>query len=59
LPLNVGGMGAAQAAWLVFLPWASGEKLLAFQLVWQVFFGLGILVRGTPFVRGVAREITG
>ena len=59
LPFNVGGLGAAQAAWLVFLPWAAGEKLLAFQIVWQLFFGLGIAIRGAPFVRGVAREIAG
>lgn len=59
LPFNVGGIGAAQAAWLLFLPWAAGEKLLAFQLVWQLFFGLGIAIRGAPFVRRVAREIAG
>lgn len=58
LPFNVGGMGAAQAAWLVFLPWASGEKILAFQIVWQVFFAVGIVVRGIPFVRRVMREIS-
>lgn len=27
--VNIGGLGAA---WLVFLPWAAGEKILAFQL---------------------------
>ncbi len=57
LPINVAGLGAAQAAWLLFLPWASGPQLLAFQALWHVFTGLGILVRGVPFVRGVVREI--
>jgi hypothetical protein len=57
LPINVAGLGAAQAAWLLLLPWASGPRLLAFQALWQVFTGLGILVRGVPFVRGVTREI--
>jgi hypothetical protein len=57
LPISVAGFGAAQAAWLVFLPWAPGEQILAFQLLWQVFFGLGVVARGVPFVRGVVREI--
>jgi len=57
LPFNIGGIGAAQAAWLVFLPWASGEHLLAFQLVWQFLYGGAILLRGLPFVRGVLRDI--
>jgi hypothetical protein len=59
LPISVAGFGAAQAAWLVFLPWAPGEQILAFQLLWQVFYGLGIVARGLPFVRGVVREIEG
>jgi hypothetical protein len=57
LPINVAGLGAAQAAWLLFLPWASGAQLLAFQALWQVVTGAGILLRGVPFVRGVLREI--
>jgi hypothetical protein len=57
LPINVAGLGAAQAAWLLLLPWASGPRLLAFQALWNVFSGLGILARGLPFVRGVVREI--
>jgi hypothetical protein len=57
LPINVAGLGAAQAAWLLFLPWASGAQLLAFQALWHVFSGLGILARGLPIVRGVLREI--
>ena len=57
LPINVAGLGPAQAAWLLFLPWASGPQLLAFQVLWHVVSGAGILVRGLPFVRGVLREI--
>ncbi len=57
LPINVAGLGAAQAAWLLLLPWASGPRLLAFQALWQVFTGVGIVARGVPFVRGVVREI--
>jgi hypothetical protein len=59
LPISVAGFGAAQAAWLVFLPWARGEQILAFQLLWQVFMGLGIVARGLLFVRAVVREIRG
>jgi hypothetical protein len=57
LPVNVAGLGAAQAAWLLFLPWASGAQLLAFQALWHVMSGVGILVRGLPFVRRVVREV--
>jgi hypothetical protein len=57
LPINVAGLGAGQAAWLLLLPWASGPRLLAFQALWHVFSGAGILARGVPFVRGVVREI--
>ncbi len=57
LPINVAGFGAGQAAWLLLLPWASGPQLLAFQALWTVFTGAGVLARGVPFVRGVVREI--
>lgn len=57
LPFNIAGIGAAQAAWLVFTPWAPAEKILAFQLLWQTFFALGLLVRGIPFVRSVSRDM--
>jgi hypothetical protein len=57
LPINVAGLGPAQAAWLLFLPWASGPQLLAFQVLWHVVSGAGLLVRGLPFVRGILREI--
>jgi hypothetical protein len=57
LPINVAGLGAAQAAWLLLLPWASGPRLLAFHALWHVSSGIGILARGVPFLRGVTREI--
>lgn len=58
LPINVGGLGAAQAAWLLaFRPFASDAQILAFQLLWQVMTGLGLVVRGLPFVRRVLVEI--
>lgn len=58
LPINVGGLGAAQAAWLLaFRPFASDAQILAFQLLWQLMTGVGLLVRGLPFVRRVLVEI--
>lgn len=58
LPINVGGFGAVQAAWLVFEPWAPGEQILAFQFLWHLMVGAGLVLRGAPFVRGVYRDIT-
>jgi len=57
LPFSVAGFGAAQAAWLLLLPWASGPRILAFQTLWGVFSGTGIILRGLPFVRRVIAEI--
>lgn len=58
LPINVGGLGAAQAAWIVaFRPWASDAQILAFQLLWQLMIGFALLLRGLPFVRRVIAEI--
>lgn len=58
LPINVGGLGAAQAAWLLaFGAWATDAQILAFQLLWQVMNGVGLLLRGLPFVRRVIAEI--
>jgi hypothetical protein len=57
LPLSVAGFGAAQAAWLLLLPWASGAQILAFHTLWQLFGGAGLLLRGLPFVRTVVAEI--
>jgi hypothetical protein len=57
MPINVAGLGAAQAAWLFLLPWSTGPQLLAFHFLWNLFTGLGILARGLPFASRVAREI--
>jgi hypothetical protein len=57
LPFSVAGFGAAQAAWLLLLPWASGAQILAFQTLWHLFSGGGLLLRGLPFVRGVIADI--
>lgn len=58
LPINVGGLGAAQAVWIVaFRPWATDAQILAFQLLWQLMTGFALLLRGLPFVRRVIAEI--
>jgi hypothetical protein len=58
MPVNVAGFGAVQGAWLLLAPWAaSGEQVLAFSTLWSLMVGVGVLLRGMPFVRGVAREI--
>ncbi len=57
LPFSIAGFGAAQAAWLLLLPWASGAQILAFQTLWQLFGGAGLLLRGLPFMRTVVAEI--
>lgn len=58
LPINVGGLGAAQAVWLLaFRPFAPEAQILAFQLLWQLMTGAGLLLRGLPFVRRVIAEI--
>jgi hypothetical protein len=59
LPLSVAGLGASQAAWLLLLPWASGPRILAFQVLWQLFTSAGVLLRGLLFVRRVASEMAG
>lgn len=48
LPINVAGFGAVQAAWLLLLPWAPAERILAFQLVWTVATTVAIVLRGVP-----------
>jgi hypothetical protein len=50
LPINVAGFGAVQAAWLLLVPWAPAERILAFQLVWTVATTAAIAVRGLPFL---------
>ncbi|HUH01550.1 MAG TPA: lysylphosphatidylglycerol synthase domain-containing protein [Kofleriaceae bacterium] len=57
LPINVAGFGAVQGAWLMFTPWAPGERILAFQFVWHLMLSVVIVLRGAPFMRGVLREI--
>lgn len=58
MPVNVGGFGAVQGAWLLLEPWAeSGEQVIAFSVVWQLTIGVLLAVRGLPFVRAVTREI--
>lgn len=59
LPLSVGGLGAAQAAWVAaFESWTSGESILAFQFVLHTSVTIGFVARGLPFIRRVLREIT-
>jgi hypothetical protein len=51
MPVNVAGIGAAQAAWLLFfLPYDEGSRIIAFQLVWTLMMGAGIVLRGLPFL---------
>ncbi len=58
MPVNVAGIGAVQAAWLLLVPWAnSGEQVLAFAVLWQLLVGAGVVLRGLPVVRQVVREI--
>jgi hypothetical protein len=59
LPISVAGLGAGQAAWLLLLPWGTGPQLLAFHFLWSVSGGLGVAVRGIPFVGSVVRDIGG
>jgi len=57
LPLNVAGFGAVQGAWLLLAPWAPGERILAFSVVWQAFSAVALVLRGLPFLNRVMREI--
>jgi len=57
LPVNVGGFGAVQGAWLLLTPWASGERVIAFSILWQLVLAIGTLMRGLPFIRRVTAEI--
>ncbi len=57
LPVNVAGFGAVQGAWLLLSPWAPGERILAFSVVWQAFSAAALVLRGLPFLSGVMREI--
>lgn len=57
LPLNVFGIGLAQGAWLMLEPWASGERLVAFSIIWGTTLSASVVLRGLPFVRGVYRDL--
>jgi hypothetical protein len=58
LPINVLGIGPVTGIWLLaFDRYAPPEQVIAFQFLWQLFFGAGIVVRGLPFVRRVVAEI--
>jgi hypothetical protein len=58
LPVNIGGLGPVQAAWLLlFDPWASGPQILAFQFLWHLCLVVGLFLRGAPFIRGVIADI--
>jgi hypothetical protein len=57
LPVNVAGFGAVQGAWLLLSPWAPGERILAFSVVWQTLSAVAIVIRGLPFLRGVLADI--
>lgn len=58
LPVNIGGLGPVQAAWLLlFGPWASGPQILAFEFLWHLCMISGLAVRGAPFIRSVIADI--
>ena len=57
LPVNVAGLGAVQGAWLLFLPWASGPKILAFSTLYYALVGVATVARGLPFVRRAVSDI--
>jgi hypothetical protein len=58
LPVNVGGFGAVQGVWLLsFAKHGSGEKILAFQILWQAALGVAMVLRGLPFLQSVSREL--
>ncbi len=57
LPVNVGGVGAVQAAWLMFEPWADAETILAFSFLWGLAIGAMVVLRGLPFIGAITAEI--
>jgi hypothetical protein len=60
LPINVGGFGPIQGAWIAFFsPWASGEQILAFHFLWHLLVFAAVMLRGAPFLRGVVADVTG
>lgn len=60
MPVNVGGFGPIQAAWVAFFsPWASGAQILAFHFLWHMLVFFAVLLRGAPFLRMVVGDVTG
>jgi hypothetical protein len=60
LPINVGGFGPIQAAWVAFfVPWAPGSQILAFHFLWHALVFVCVILRGAPFLRGVVADVTG
>ncbi len=58
LPINVLGLGAVQATWVVlFEAHAPGARILAFQFAYQLLGALALLLRGLPFLPGVMRDL--
>ncbi len=57
LPINVGGLGAVQAVWLLFTPWARGEQILAFAFLWFMMNAGAVALRGLPFVKRFVAEV--
>ena len=57
LPINVGGFGAVQAAWLLFAEYESAERILAFHFVWTLMVAAAVVLRGLPFVGQVLRDV--
>jgi len=60
LPINVGGFGPVQAAWVAFFsPWAPGPQILAFHFLWQLASFGALMLRGAPWLKMVVADVTG
>lgn len=57
LPVNVLGFGPVQGVWLLFLPWAPGPQILAFQIAWNIAILIAYVARGAFFVPRILREV--
>lgn len=57
LPVNVFGFGPVQGMWLLFTPWVSGPRILAFQILWNLSLILANVLRGVAFVPRILREV--
>jgi hypothetical protein len=57
LPVNVLGFGPVQGVWLLFLKWAPGPQILAYQLAWNIAILVAYLARGAFFVPRILREV--